>query len=97
MGAYPIFLGDMSLSWADTDSFAKIPVGFTYYNWKKNIVDLNQPISKPGGVGALQRIMGIASAVQVLSTIRKPQGIADTINVINNSKLAVGGLLRGIL
>jgi len=97
MGAYPIFLGDVSLSWADTDSFAKIPVGFTYTNWKKNIVDINQPIAQGGGVGALQRIMGIASAVQVLSTIRKPRGIADTINVINNSKLAVGGLLRGFL
>ena len=39
--------------------------------------------------------MGIASAVQVLGGLRKPRNVADVLNVVNNSKIAIGGL-RGI-
>ena len=31
--AYPIFVGDIALNWADTNSFARVPVNFTFITW----------------------------------------------------------------
>lgn len=92
--AYPIFLGDISLSWHDNDSFVRIPVGFTFYNWKKKTIDLNTPVLPGQGASAMQKILGVATAIQTLSTIRKPNNVADIINVVGNSKIAIGGLNR---
>ena len=94
VNAYPIFLGDIPLSWSDTDSFVKIPVGFTYQYWKRELIDLGDKV-QPGSTGILQKLMGATAALQVLSNIRKPNSIGDVINVVNNSKIAIGGL-RGL-
>jgi len=94
VNAYPIFLGDIPLSWAETDSFVKIPVGFTYQYWKREVIDLGDKVV-PGSASVLQKLMSATSALQVLSNIRKPNSIGDVINVVNNSKLAIGGL-RGL-
>lgn len=97
MKAYPVFLGDIAVSWHDTDSLVKIPVGFTYYNWKKTEIDLNAPMTTiQQGASALQRILGAASAIQVLSNIRKPRNIADLANAVNSSKLAIRGLGKSL-
>lgn len=31
--AYPLALGDIQLNWGDTNSIAKIPVSFTFFDW----------------------------------------------------------------
>lgn len=31
--AYPIFVGDIALNWADTNNFARVPVNFTFMTW----------------------------------------------------------------
>lgn len=31
--AYPVALGDVQLNWGDTNSIAKIPTSFTYFDW----------------------------------------------------------------
>ena len=31
--AYPIFLGDINLSWGDTNSIMRIPLTFTFFTW----------------------------------------------------------------
>lgn len=95
-GVYPIFMGDILLDWGSTDSFVKIPITFTYQRWELEVTDLDEVVpGSIGVVGALQKAMGIASAVQVLGGLRKPRNTADLLNVVNNSKIAIGGL-RGI-
>jgi hypothetical protein len=95
VGAYPIFLGDVGLNWSDTDSYVRIPVGFTYQYWKREVINLDDPAAKAAEPGILQKLMGAASAIQVLSSIRRPRNAAEIINVVGNSTRAIGGL-RGL-
>lgn len=91
--AYPIFLGDVAVSWADNDTFMRIPITFTYYNWKLNTMNVNAAIRSPANnLSTVQRLIKAGTAIQTLATLRKPTGVADIINVIGNSKIALGGL-----
>lgn len=95
--AYPVFMGDVPLSWADSDSISRLPITFTYFNYQiTNFGDANFAMetgtpNKPGGdlLGTLQKT---ASAVQILSALKKPNNVADVTNVINNATILLGGL-----
>lgn len=91
--AYPIFLGDVSLSWSENDSFVKFPVTFTYYNWKLTTMNVNAAIRSPqNNLSTIQRLVKAGTAIQTLATLRRPSGVADIVNVIGNSRIALGGL-----
>jgi hypothetical protein len=95
--AFPIFLGDVQLSWADNDQYMRIPVTFTYYNWDLEIVNINSVLANPtSNLSALQKIIKAGTAIQTIASLRRPTGVADMINVVNNAKIAIGGL-GGIL
>lgn len=81
--AYPIFMGDVALSWADTDSFVRIPVTFTYYNWTRKMFKVKQEINAPSQ-GFIQTLLKAGTALQTLASIRKPRGIADAVNASSN-------------
>lgn len=34
---YPIFLGDVVLSWSDTNSIIRLPVSFTFRDWRQDV------------------------------------------------------------
>lgn len=90
--AFPIFLGDVNLGWADTDSISRLPVTFTYFNWKIERININQFQQAPTQ-SALQKLIKVGTAIQTLATLKKPNNVADIINVVNNTKIAVGNLL----
>jgi hypothetical protein len=91
--AYPIFLGDVSLSWADTDTIMRLPITFTFYNWNLERVNINSALTSPANnLSGLQKLLKVGTAVQTLASLRAPTGIADIINVVSNAKIAVGGL-----
>ena len=91
--AFPIFLGDIQLNWADTDQLMRVPVTFTFTHWKLDTVNINQALSNPAqNLSGLQKLLKVGSAVQTLASLRKPTGVADIINVVDNSKKAIGGL-----
>lgn len=81
--AYPIFMGDVALSWADTDQIARIPVTFTYYNWSRKRFNIRQEINAPSQ-GFIQTLLKAGTALQTLASIRKPRGIADAVNASSN-------------
>lgn len=96
--AYPVFLGDIQYSWADTDSLIRIPVTFTYYNWSIRDVEFgitdarSTPNTSKSGLGTLGKIVKTASAIQTLASLKRPQNISDIINVVSNTKQAIGKL-----
>lgn len=90
--AFPIFFGDISLGWNDTDSISRLPINFTYYNWKIENININQ-LQETRSQSIIQRLIKAGTAIQTLSTLRKPNNVADIINVVNNTKIAIGGLL----
>lgn len=89
--AFPIFMGDVSLGWNDTDSIARLPITFSFYNWKIENINVNQ-VSENRKPGVVQSLIKASTALQTLATIRKPNNVADIINVVNNAKIAIGGL-----
>lgn len=91
--AFPIFMGDVSLGWNDTDNIARLPMTFTYYNWKIEKINVNQ-VSENRKPGLVQKLIKAGTALQTLASLRKPRNVADILNVVNNSKIAIGGLLR---
>lgn len=36
--AYPIYVGEIALNWADNNSFSKLPVTFTFMDWYSELV-----------------------------------------------------------
>lgn len=91
--AYPIALGDINMSWADTDGYIKIPVTFTFNRWKRTDISLDID-EEFAGLSTIQKILKAGSAIQTLASLKKPGNVADIINVVNNSKIAVGGVTK---
>lgn len=89
--AYPLFMGDIALGWGDTDSISRLPITFTYFNWKIEKININQ-LQETRSPSLIQNLLKVGTAIQTLATIRKPNGVADVINVVNNAKIAIGGL-----
>lgn len=89
--AFPIFMGDISLGWGDTDSISRLPVNFTYYNWKIENININQ-LQETRSQSPLQTLIKAGTAIQTLAMLKKPNNVADVINVVNNTKIAIGGL-----
>jgi len=90
--AYPVFMGDVNLGWGDTDSVSRLPITFTFFNWKIERININQVLEKRSP-SAIQSLIKVGTAIQTLATLRKPNNVADIINVVNNSKIALGGLI----
>lgn len=91
--AYPIALGDVAMSWGETDGFIRIPVTFTFLRWKRTDIslDLDEAFS---GLSTVQKILKAGTAIQTLASLRKPGNVADIVNIVNNTKTAVGGVLK---
>lgn len=89
--AFPIFMGDISLGWGDTDSIARLPITFTFYNWKIEKINVNQ-VQENRKPGLVQKLIKASTALQTLAMLRKPNSVADVINVVGNAKSAIGGL-----
>jgi len=91
--AYPIFMGDIQMNWGSNDDVMRIPVTFTFFNWKMQDIEINLAENDPKkNMSTFQKLQKIGSAVQTLAAIRKPNGVADIINAAGNAKIAIGGL-----
>jgi len=88
--AYPIYLGDMSLGWANTNDYARLPVTFSYTRWTSERTPLTG-LDKAPGASPLQKLLSLGSAVQSLASIRKPTGVGDLLNIVNNSSNVIRG------
>lgn len=81
--AYPILMGDIALSWGDTDSIARLPVTFTYTTWDISSLNLRGP-QAPSNGSFIQSLIKAGTALQTLASIKKPRGIADVVNASGN-------------
>jgi len=90
--AYPTAMGDIAMSWADTDGIVRIPITFTYHHWKRTDVSIDLDDFLGEDLSPIQRILKMGTAIQTLARTRRPGGIADISNVIKNSTTALGGL-----
>jgi hypothetical protein len=85
---YPLFLGEVGLSWADNDNIMKLPVTFTYSDWQTNSMDI--ATLSPGVTNrltTLQKILKLGTALQTISSLKRPQNAGDAVNVLNNANI----------
>ena len=87
--AFPTRLGQIAMSW-DQTSFMNINVSFKYSSWTST--NLFTPTSdEAAGLSSIQKILKLGTIAQTISAIRKPTGIADIINVVNNANIIGSG------
>jgi hypothetical protein len=96
--AYPIFLGEIQRNWGDTDQLVRFPVTFTYSHWTYDkLIDLQlrQPTRKTPSqdMTLFNNIIKSATALQALTSLKKPRNVQDIINITN----AGSTLIRSIL
>lgn len=85
---YPLFLGEVGLSWADNDNIMKIPVTFTYSDWQTDSMTITAPSAGVSNrLTTLQKILKIGTVIQTISSLKKPQNIGDAVNVLNNANI----------
>jgi len=90
--AIPIGLSDISLSWSDSDNIMRMSVTFTYFQHVLISKDTSEPQSGyTTPLSGIQQIVKAGTAIQTLSSLRKPRNVGDVINVINNAKTIIGG------
>lgn len=90
--AWPIFLGDVNLNWQSTDDFVKLPVTFAYTGWASETIDIpSTKNTKPESSG-LQKLLAAGAALQNLANIRKPTGVGDVLNIVNQTSSSINTL-----
>ena len=86
--AFPIQIGDVSVAWNAENSFATLPVQFTFrgYNIKQLPTGKNQD---PRGFSISEWIGIIGSAINIGSQIfsNRPNSVGSAINLLTNTKL----------
>ena len=90
--AFPIAMGDINLNWSDTDSYVRIPITFTFKNWKRTDISLDLDELLGEDLSPVQRILKAGTAIQTLSKIRRPSNVSDINNIVNGSKTAIGSI-----
>lgn len=92
--AFPLFMGDVSLNWGATDDYVTLPVSFSYTSWTSEVLDVSNEASTNRPPGLLEKLVAAASALNLLTTIKRPTSVSDVINIVNNTSTAVSGLQK---
>ena len=92
--AFPVYMGDVSLSWSSTNEFVRLPVSFSYTSWTSESLELPGDSTTGKKPGVMEKLMAAGSALSLLSSIRKPNSIGDLVNVVGNSTSGVTGLTK---
>jgi hypothetical protein len=94
MEAYPIWLGEIPLSWSGSDDLQKFPVAFTYLQARLTTVDEERTRNKNGQreLTPFEKLYKLGTAGQTIFASRKPRSVGDIINVVSNAKIIIDGM-----
>jgi hypothetical protein len=86
--AFPVRIPDINLSWRDTDSLMQFAVDFEFL--QSNLVNSEEKFevnkNGPNQLSLLQKLVKVGTAVQALSSLRKPQSLQDGLISAGNIK-----------
>ena len=68
-----------------------IGVEFQYTTWSTNKFLIN-PENSNFALSNIQNLLKLGTIAETVSSIRRPQGISDVINLVNNANIIGGGL-----
>jgi hypothetical protein len=82
---FPYRLNQTLMEWSPSNNFMNIGVSFYYKSFDTNRLTANS--GSTIGLTAIQQIIKAGTIAQTISTINKPQSIADIINLVNNANI----------
>lgn len=88
--AFPFRLSQVPLQWSNTNDFMTFNVSFYYKSWLSEQLAPSEGVTT--GLSFVQKLIKAGTIAQTLSTLKKPQGVADAINLVNNANIVATGL-----
>lgn len=92
--AFPVRIPDVSLSWSNDNNFMQFAVDFEFL--QSNLVNSEEKleVSKngPNQLSLLQKLVKVGTAVQALSSIRKPRNLQDSLLAAGSIKNVISNL-----
>lgn len=82
--AYPTVIGEVTLEWGGTDSFAVVPITFTYRYYSMSTIE--KPTTE-GGTGLLGQLKNGLGVVNRLMTSKPARSVLQGLNVASAQKL----------
>ena len=94
--AFPKTMPDISLNWNEASSYMQFGVTFSYLRAKLENANESMKMSKNGigELSALQKAVKIGTALQVLSSLKRPQGVQDALASATSIKNIDSSLFR---
>jgi hypothetical protein len=92
--AFPVAIDPVQFNWGSTDEIAKINITFKYTDWKVNHISLSNRGEGTDGIGLnwLQKLQSGVGVIQTLSSLTRPNSLADVVNTVGNLQLAKVGI-----
>jgi len=86
--AFPINIPDVSLNWSESSSLMQFGVQFEYLQSRLTNVEAPLQLTKNGfsGLSTLQKLVKVGTAVQTISSLRRPTGVQDALSSITTVK-----------
>lgn len=100
--AYPIAVGDIQRDWSGVNDLVRVNVTFAYSHWaySGNLLEISEPTRETLAsqkTSLIDSAMQGMSAIQAISSIKRPQNVNDILNVVNTgSTLLKAFLPRGL-
>ena len=88
--AFPYRLNNIPMSWATQNNMMVIDMMFSFKYWTCEhfkVTDRPTP-----GLTFLQKVIKAATIAETIASLKKPQGVGDAINLVNNANIIGGGL-----
>lgn len=84
---FPISIGAIDMSWDANDSYAVLPIGFSYSSMKVSGTGTGQIVNdRSRGFGLLDFIIEAANFGQTITSTRRPRSVQDAINQYTSIK-----------
>lgn len=89
--AFPYRLNQIQMEWGPSTTMMSVNTEFHYTTWNTNSFLINSENSN-FGLSNIQKLLKLGTIAETISSIRRPEGIGDAINLINNANIIGGGL-----
>ena len=96
--AFPIALGEIQRDWAGVNDLVRVPVTFAYSHWTYEgeilkIVEPSRETLASQKTSMFDSVLKGMTAIQALSSIKRPQNVNDVLNVVNSGSTLLSSFL----